>query len=445
MATDNSVFTIPPITSVTVTPKANLVTDEDLKANNGVYLFPDSFNKTVPKSLVRIWANGNKIYIFDRFSSKLDYSFDEIFSVYKIFNDTQQKKLYIKNKTSNVSYISKNSTDGIVQFYERFAEGNFPRTTFNNTFYTKTDENILTNSSDIKNKKLNLYNIKPNEQIRLLNFNDNQEQKSNILNNNILLKIKSLFAPSDKPDIWKYFFSSVFLPNLDTGFGTFNDNTALEKNKNLKEDVQFLIDRNLLKIADFNIVSSRTIQGKTILPKNQKVKLIDVSQFTLGDLQNKKYYSLVKNNSQTNEDRRFIINKDNFSSFVGKTIVLYGSDGRIIPIKINNDFKTFQYLSQKGTGRGTEQNTCFSSFTIQPYYETIISNRNLIKSVATNSDDVLKTVPNNSQDIYDLLILDNNEYPNFPINGDQNRVLEITLDKNLTTKSQGDYYVMEIE
>jgi len=439
---DRSIITIPSISSVLVAPKIIISSaDETARLNNGVYLLPESFNRTVPKSLVRIWANGNKIYIFDRYSSKLDYSLDEIFSAYTVFNDTQ--KLYIKSRTSNIFYISKNSTDGIVEFYERFAEGNFPRTTFNNTFYTKTDENILNVGLNLANKKLNLYNISVGETARLLSFNNDQNENIRILNNNLLLKIKSIFNESNqvKIDIWKYFFSSIFLPKLDTQIGDFapNSDTAVEKSRNLKNIITTLFDTDLIKLNEFNIVSSRILQGKKITSSNTKIKLADITQFSLRNEQNKKYYSLIKNTEQADKSRRFIINKENYASFIGKTIVLCHADGRILPIKINNDFKDFTYY-----GDGIDENKGFS-FTLQRYYDGITRNIDLKSSLITSTSDVLKIIPNNSQDIYDLLILDNNEYPNFPIIGEQNRVLEITLDKQLTTNSQGDYYVMEIE
>lgn len=460
MAKDNSVIIVPAISGITVSPKINFtrILDEDFRFHLGVYVEKNSLSKVLPKSLVRIWKKGNKIYVFDRNTSNLDYALNKVLSNNNnVIENINNSKVYIKNE-NNTRTIVKNGITGNTQLlsvppYEVKEE-------FNRTIETKSNFNIVDFVEQYKNKKLNLYSIKPEESTRLSEFGTDET----IGNYNSLLKIKSLFA--DEESIYpsqyqyKYFLSNIILPKLDLfESNQFTEQTFAEKYKKLKNIVSPLLEPNLVKVKEFNIISSRLIEetfdNETIDLQYINLKLLDLVQ----DHGEGKYFTLIKNLEDTNNNtlERFIINETNYANFINKIIILRDKSGYLSAIKINNDFVKYKYLV--GNSIKIYEGIGFSYTPMKIFDKRIIP----IARPKLNNTDALEYVESFSNDLYSIKILNEEEYAGFVVqrfNIDQeSKVLELTIDEDVNnstllgqrglqtfnTNTEGDYYVLEIE
>ena len=158
MAQDKSVIKVPGISSTQIVPKINTSTQEELVFNNGVYISKSSLNKTLPKSLVRLWKNGNKLYLFNRDTTVLE-------KIIKYFANTNSdlsisvgSEFTQATNNDNLSILVRN-TKGTSTLFTNIGSSNnlLDEATIKSTLVSS---NIIVNSEILENKQLKIYKLK---------------------------------------------------------------------------------------------------------------------------------------------------------------------------------------------------------------------------------------------------------------------------------------------
>lgn len=426
MAEDKSVIKVPGISSTQIVPKINTSTQEELVFNNGIYITKSSLSKTLSKSLVRLWKNGNKLYIFNRDTTVLE-------NLIKYFSNTDSD-LSI-SVGSEFTQITNNSNSSILVRNLKGTSTLFTNTvgSSNNLLDDSTikstlvSSDITLNSESLENKQLKIYKLKRSISTdyvikHFLPYITQQEKTSlNVIDNsNFFLRLKSIFTSKEilsNYDNFVYFLSIWIFPFIDNTLNlpTFD---IIKSNKNIKSKLLAPLTENDLELyKNISILNYRNI-NYNFVNKIENVNIQNANNNVLGE---KKALSIIK-------DYSFIIPEPNsVLVFVNK------QNNYIFSILVTSTEDA--YVSTAGGGADT-----IVGVAIRYETKSIYNNANLPSYLTTFNSLYTSELQYN----FDMYTIPLDRYESL-LAYNQN-ILELEVNEpTFNTITDGDYYVVEID
>jgi len=423
MAVDNSVIFIPPVMSVSATQKIDVSTvGQQVIFNNGVFLLNSSLNKTLPKSLYKIWKKDNKLYLIERETTNFELSLKDISN--RIANRSY------KSDNNSVEFLNGDGTLLARKFLDSFELGfnyssvNNSNSTISNALKTinpYTKDSTLVNYNSYSGKALSLYQIKPNQLVSNLQFtNPTKQQVAELTNINLFLRLKSIFSNKEITQNYYndfvYLFSNWCLFNIDNiDLTNFEISSRASDVKTkvagpLKE--QDLVLKQTILINNSN---KKTFNNLNV-EKFENVRIYDSSRF---------------NPTQTivldGEDDLLFRNERSFN-YIDRVFVLVNKEN-----KNQTAIKVKEFYSV-----GDSTNIAFS-YTLENLFNSI-GGSSLAKAEWSRDRE---TRLNTAAGFYDVYVYNQGEYPGFFINN--NSILELEIEEStFRINSEGDFYVVEI-
>jgi hypothetical protein len=423
MAIDNSVIKIPSLMSVSSTEKMD-VSSQQVTFNNGVYIFNSSLNKPLSKSLYKIWSNNNKIYLFERDSTKVE----------TVLKD-------ISSKVTRQRYAADNNTiefmdaDGRVLVQKLsdslfIGDGGNNYSIYNNspstiskalsTSQPTTKYSTLSGAESYKGKTLNLYSLKPDILTKFSAYLNPNEAIREIIDINFFLRIKSLFT--NKEITQDYYNSLVY---LIANWGLFNIDPVISSDFDISKRSNTLKQTLKAPLSEQDLVLRQSIKinnaSQKIFNSSNVKRLSDVYLFDTSELNGTRALSL------TDRDGFLILDENTYSNYINKVFIFHNKQtNNTTAIRTSNSY-TVGSANNASIGYG-----------LAPLFNSVggnelsLGNWNILPSERRNNI----TVP------YDVYVYSPEQYLNFYAY--DTGLLEIELDNNLTTRSEGDFYVVEI-
>ena len=192
MAIDNSVITIPPLMSVNATDKVTV--PQQVTFNNGVFILNSSLGKPLSKSLYKVWAKENKVYLFERETTKIEKIIDSLAS-------QTTRTFKIGGSDSDFAFVNADGT----QIAEKQVDRLFLTSIFNQ--YNNTPDNVnktlsnyqpytntlvSSNFNNYLNKTFNAYSLKPDIVTSYIQFAKPTQELASLVNMNLFLRLKNL-------------------------------------------------------------------------------------------------------------------------------------------------------------------------------------------------------------------------------------------------------------
>ena len=189
MAIDRSVITIPPLMSVNATDKVTV--PQQVTFNNGVFILNSSLGKPLSKSLYKVWAKENKVYLFERETTTIEKIIDSLAS-------QTTRTFKIGGSDSDFAFVNADGT----QIAEKQVDRLFLTSVFNQ--YNNTPDNVnktlsnyqpYTNSlvssnfNNYLNKTFNVYSLKPDIVTSYLQFAKPTQELASLVNINLFLRL----------------------------------------------------------------------------------------------------------------------------------------------------------------------------------------------------------------------------------------------------------------
>jgi hypothetical protein len=400
------------------------VNSQQVTFNNGIYIFNSSLNKPLSKSLYKIWSNNNKIYLFERDTTKIE----------TVLNDISSKVTRQRYATDNNS-IEFMDVDGriLVQKFSNslfIGDGGKNYSIYNNSPSTITKAlstnnpvtkySTLAGAASYAGKTLNLYSLKPEILTNFSYYLSPTEAIPQIIDINFFLRIKSLFT--NKEITQDYYNSLVYLMS---NWGLFNidplisSDFDLSKRSNTVKQVlkaplseQDLVLRQSIKINN----ATQKIFNSSNVSKLEDVYLFDTS-----------YQNGTTTLALADSDGYLVLDENTYTNYLNKILIFYNKQSNnITAIK---SLRSYKVGSADNASIGYELTPLFNSIGGD---QLSLDTWNILPSERRNNS----TIP------YDVYIYSPEEYLNFYAYN--TALLEIELDNNLTTRSEGDFYVVEI-
>lgn len=421
MAQDKSVIKVPGVSSTQIVPKINTSAQEELVFNNGVFISKSSLNKTLPKSLVRLWKNGNKLYIFDRDTTILE-------NLIKYFSNTNSNL-----SISAGSEFTQVTNDSNLSLLVRNTKGTSTIGSSNNLLdettikSTLVSSNTILNSEILENKQLKIYKLKSSISTDyvmkyFLPYVTQQEKLSldTIDNSNFFLRLKSIFTSKEilsNYDNFVYFLSIWIFPFIDNtlNLSTFN---IIKSNKSIKSKLSGpLIENDLELYRNIVIINNKNI-NYNFVNKIENVNIQNANNNVLGE---KKALSLIK-------DFSFITPE------AGNVLVFINKQNNYIFSILVNSVED-AYITTAGGGADTINNVAIR-YELKPIYNTT----NGPSYLTTFNSSYTSELQNN----FDMYSIPLDSYQSIIAYNQNVTELEVN-DPTFDTKTDGDYYVVEIE
>lgn len=424
MAIDKSIIIVPPLMTVAATDKLDVTgVGEQITFNNGVYLLNGSLNKPLSKSLYKIWCNGNKMYLFERETTKIENVLDSISSkINRVFK--------IGGTDSNFAFVDEYGS----QFVEKTPDSLFlnQNTSVNNnpekidyalkTINPYTNDVVSSKFELFKNKNLNVYSLKQETVIDYLKFAKPTEGLVGIVNNNFLLRIKSIFATKEiKKSYYNYF---TYLMAHWALFGvdpvSFDSFDSKKRSDSVKSTLLAP-----LKEQDLTLNTSISIQeSKQYSYNTSNIKrFYNVSLFDTSDITDVDTIVITDINGYP------IINESNYTQFYNKVFVFFDAENDKQTVLEPVEFYTFRNTIPKAA----------VSYKKGMYFDSLGGSPLIFNNWSLDVSERKE----NSRKKYNLFVYNKSEYLGFPVEIDKS-ILELTLNSTFRTNTQGDFYVIEI-
>lgn len=432
MAIDNSVITIPPLMSVNATDKVTV--PQQVTFNNGVFILNSSLGKPLTKSLYKVWSKGNKVYLFERETTAIENVIDSLAS-------QTTRTFKIGGSDSDFAFVNAEGT----QIAEKQVDRLFLTSVFNqynntadnvnktlSTYQPYTNTLVSSNFNNYINKTFNAYSLKPDIVTNYLQFAKPTQELTSLVNMNLFLRLKSLFSSKEiNKDYYNYFTYLLTHWGLfgvdEVSFSSFQEKT---RSDTLKQKLKApLLEQDLVLRNSINVSNAKQISFSTAnVERFDNVFLYDTSENNSGFTTNT--IALV---DQSGEE---LFGEDNFENYLNKVFVFINNQtNEISAVKnklfydIGNVYKkvSFDYelVNVYNSLGGAQLLTNTWNF----YKETRVRNQNPLKK-------------------YTLFIYDLFDYVDIPVSvkedGTTTNILELELNSNFRTNSQGDFYVVEI-
>jgi hypothetical protein len=433
MAIDRSTITIPPLMSVTATDK--IIVPQQVTFNNGVFILNSSLGKPLSKSLYKVWAKENKVYLFERETTTIEKIIDSLAS-------QTTRTFKIGGSDSDFAFVNADGT----QIAEKQADRLLLTSIFNQ--YNNTVDNIdktlsnyqpYTNSlvssnfNNYINKTFNAYSLKPEIVTSYLQFAKPTQELTSLVNMNLFLRLKSLFSSREiNKDYYNYFTYLLTHWGLfgidEVSFSSFQEKTRSDTLKQklkaplLEQDLSL---RNSIKITNTKELSFNTSN----VERFEDVFLYDTTSDT-SNSNSEKTIALTDKNGEE------FFDEDNFQNYLNKVFIFINNQtNEVSAVKnklfydIGNVYKKTSFSYQLGNVYDSLGGAQLLTNTWSIDKETRVRNQNPLKK-------------------YTLFIYDLFDYVDIPISvkqdGTTTKILELELDSNFRTNSQGDFYVVEI-
>lgn len=425
MAQDKSVIKVPGISSTQIVPKINTSTQEELVFNNGVYISKSSLNKTLPKSLVRLWKNGNKLYLFNRDTTVLEKIIKYFANTNSDLSISAGSEFTQVTNNDNLSILVRNMKGTSTLFTNIGSSNNLlDEATIKSTLVSS---NIIVNSEILENKQLKIYKLKRSISTDyvakyFLPYVEEQEKLSldTIDNSNFFLRLKSIFTSKEilsNYDNFVYFLSIWIFPFIDNtlNLSTFD---IIKSNKNIKSKLLGpLIENDLELYRNIVIINNKNI-NYNFVNKIENVNIQNANNNVLGE---KKALSLIK-------DFSFITPE------AGNVLVFINKQNNYIFSILVNSVED-AYITTAGGGADTVNNVAIR-YELKPIYNTTngpsyLTTFNSLYTPELQYNFDMYTIPLNS---YQRIIAYNQNVTELEIN-----------DSTFNTITDGDYYVVEID
>jgi hypothetical protein len=433
MAIDRSTITIPPLMSVTATDK--IIVPQQVTFNNGVFILNSSLGKPLSKSLYKVWAKENKVYLFERETTTIEKIIDSLAS-------QTTRTFKIGGSDSDFAFVNADGT----QIAEKQADRLLLTSIFNQ--YNNTVDNIdktlsnyqpYTNSlvssnfNNYINKTFNAYSLKPEIVTSYLQFAKPTQELTSLVNMNLFLRLKSLFSSREiNKDYYNYFTYLLTHWGLfgidEVSFSSFQEKTRSDTLKQklkaplLEQDLSL---RNSIKITNTKELSFNTSN----VERFEDVFLYDTTSDT-SNSNSEKTIALTDKNGEE------FFDEDNFQNYLNKVFIFINNQtNEVSAVKnklfydIGNVYKKTSFSYQLGNVYDSLGGAQLLTNTWSIDKETRVRNQNPLKK-------------------YTLFIYDLFDYVDIPISvkqdGTTTKILELELNSNFRTNSQGDFYVVEI-
>lgn len=425
MAQDKSIIKVPGVSSTQIVPKINTSAQEELVFNNGVFIPKSSLNKTLPKSLVRLWKNENKLYIFDRDTTILE-------NLIKYFSNTNSMSISVGSEftqvinDSNSSLLVRNTKGTSALFTTTIGSSSnlLDETTIKSTLVSS---NTILNSEILENKQLKIYKLKSsisNNYVMkyFLPYVAQQEKLSldTIDNSNFFLRLKSIFTSKEilsNYDNFVYFLSIWIFPFIDNtlNLSTFN---IIKSNKSIKSKLSGpLIENDLELYKNIVIINNKNIDYNFV-NKTENVNIQNTNNNVLGE---EKALTLVKDFSFiTPEAGNVLVFINKLNNYIFSILVNSIEDAYITTA--DGDADTINNVAIR------YETKPIYNITNSPSYLTTF-NSSYTSELQYNFD--MYTIP---LDNYQSIIAYNENITELEVN-----------DPTFDTKTDGDYYVVEID
>lgn len=434
MAIDRSVIVIPGISSTSATDKVDVsLLGQDIIFNNGLFVGSQSMTKLFPKSLYKVWSRGNKIYLFERQTTKIENVIQSVssginrsFKVGGSVNDFSFVKTF-SSETDYQELVTRTQNDGLLFYgdnYQFSSNISNINSSFSN-YNVSTNVNLASKFNLFGNKTINFYSLKPNFTTDYIQYaKPGQESLIEIVNKNFLLRLKSLFTTKEIDKQYYSYFTYLLtywsLLGVDQEIITQFEQTI--RSEKLKQKLKAPLLEQDLDLRK----SSTIVNSKRYLYNNSNVEYI----------KNTSVYDTSRNSrvgsiAITKQDGSLLFNADNAYDYLYKIFVFVDTTTNQISAITKKSVETV----------GSSQDSAFLYDFANVYdslggYPLILSEWNLLQSQRVE----------NSIKKYDLYIYNQTDYLDIPVTPNENEVnlLELELDSNFRTNTQGDFYVIEI-
>lgn len=429
MAEDNSVIVVPPILTVTTTQKFDTsLVGQEVNFNNGIFVNKSSLTAILPKSLYKVYKKNNKIYLFERETTRIEKVIDDIsknLNVFAVSNTSDGILVDVKLTDSSIAATKTNNSFLLNGVYSTFNNSSDTILNATKTHNPYTKFSTVNNFNLYINKSLNIYTLKTSISAPYLQF---VKPPQTILNN-FFIRIKSIFTSKEITS--SYYNNFVYLLSNWCLFGIDELTTTdfdISKRANivksklsspLKEtDLQLLNSINIIDAKQIINNSSNVVLFQNVLVSNTSEETTPTSTITI-----------------LQQDGGFIINNENYNNFINKILVFVNKQTNdITSIKIKNLYDVvFRVRNVSDVNKSAFTYDLITNFdSTGPALKTEDWNRNQIARKSTETSV-----------LYDVYIYDESNYIGFHFYN--NSVLELEIDNtSFRTNSEGDFYVVEI-
>ena len=421
MAIDRSVITIPPLMSVNATDKVTV--PQQVTFNNGVFILNSSLGKPLSKSLYKVWAKENKVYLFERETTTIEKIIDSLAS-------QTTRTFKIGGSDSDFAFVNADGT----QIAEKQVDRLFLTSVFNQ--YNNTPDNVnktlsnyqpytntlvSSNFNNYLNKTFNAYSLKPDIVTSYLQFAKPTQELASLVNINLFLRLKSLFSSKEiNKDYYNYFTYLLTHWSLfgvdEVSFSSFQEKI---RSDTLKQKLKApLLEQDLVLKTSVSIEES-----KQYLYNSSNVKIFD--NVTLYDTSE---FNPTTTLIITDLSGYSIIDEDNYSQFYNKVFVFVDVDADTSSV-----IETIEFYNVGDTLKAA------INYKKGMYYSSLGGSPLVLSEWSRDRE----TRISNSRKKYKLLVYNKSEYLGFPVQIDKS-ILELTLNSTFRTNTQGDFYVVEI-
>jgi hypothetical protein len=432
MAIDRSIITIPPLMSVTATDK--IIVPQQVTFNNGVFILNSSLGKPLSKSLYKVWAKENKVYLFERETTTIEKIIDSLAS-------QTTRTFKIGGSDSDFAFVNAEGT----QIAEKQVDRLFLTSVFNqynntadnvnktlSTYQPYTNTLVSSNFNNYINKAFNVYSLKPDIVTSYLQFAKPTQELTSLVNMNLFLRLKSLFSSKEiNKDYYNYFTYLLTHWGLfgvdEVSFSSFQEKT---RSDTLKQKLKApLLEQDLVLRNSINVSNAKQLSFNTAnVERFDNVFLYDTSRFNSEFTNNT--IALV---DQSGEE---LFGEDNFQNYLNKVFIFINNETNQISAVKNKLFYDIGNVYKK---------TSFS-YELANVYDSLGGAQLLTNTWSIDKETRVRN--QNPLKKYTLFIYDLFDYVDIPISvkqdGTTTNILELELNSNFRTNSQGDFYVVEI-
>jgi len=423
MAIDNSVVKIPSLSTTSGVEKVDLQgVGGQVTFNNGVYLSQESLNKSLPKSLYKVWSNNNKLYLLERETTKIESIINSISSktnrVFKI-GGSDDSFAFVNETNEQLAEKSLNS----LRLVENTRFNNSPETINNSlsNYRSYTKESIALNHNNYKNKIINFYKLKPELTTNLLKLCTPQEGLTEILNSNFFLRIKSIFTTREISSSYYNYFTYLL---AHWALFKVDEVTLSEFDSKKRSDTVKATVSAPLKEQDLDLFRSLSITNtKRLSYSFDNLRKIDnVLVFDTSDVNG------IRTLSITDSDGYTLLDQDNYTNYYNKVFVFENLNSGQLSAINSIEFYTV----------GDIKRTAFS-YNFESLYNSLGGS---MLDLGVWSADRQQRLENKKSN-YRLLIYDKQDYVGIPVEFG-NSLIELETNTEFRTNSDGDFYVVEI-
>jgi len=431
MAIDKSVITIPPLMSVSATDKVTV--PQQITFNNGVFILNSSLGKPLTKSLYKVWSKGNKIYLLERETTLIE-------KIMHSLSSQVVRNFKIGGSDSDFAFVNGDGTQIAEKQIDRllltsvFNQYNNTADNANKTLSTYepyTNALVSSNFNNYIDKTFNAYSLKPEIVTNYLQFAKPTQELASLVNMNLFLRLKSLFSSKEiNKDYYNYFtylFTHWGLFGVDeVSFSSFEQKPRSDTLKQkLKAPLleQDLILRNSIKVTNAKQLSFSTAN----VQRFDNVFVYDTSRFNSEFATNT--IALIDQNGEE------LFDEDNFENYLNKVFVF-----------VNNQTNEISAIKNKVFYDVGDTYKVSFNYELANVYNSLGGPLLLTNEWSRNTQERVRN--QNPIKKYTVFVYDLFDYVDIPVSikldGTTTNVLELELNSNFRTNSQGDFYVVEI-